>query len=94
MSTMHPKAALLALAGLIPVRHREQMVGHLGFRVGSLRDPAAPMLYLQPGSKSGIGRAAGLNSYQQIGWNDTSDDQWDNVTDEMIQHLLGEIYEN
>ena len=90
---MHPKAALLALAGLMPMRHNVQGGGRSGYRVGAAFTKRALYLRSAPGY-SGVGDRSDLSRYTELEWNDIPQDLWDRVTDETINNLLGEIYEN
>ena len=87
---MHSKAALLALAGFMPMRHN---AGRIGYRVCTAGTKRALFLRPAPGY-SGMAARSDLSRYTELEWNDIPQELWDRVTDEMINNLLGEIYEN
>lgn len=89
--SMHPKAVTLMLAGCVPLRHINQTVSRLGFRVGSGFTVGARMLYLRNGGVSDIGLPGDASSYKTVEWDDIPSDLWDGVPDKLIEDLLGEM---
>ncbi|WP_105132645.1 hypothetical protein [Burkholderia sp. BE12] len=82
---MHPKAATLALAGLLPYQLKGQTTVRLarpGFKEGDggLRCGA---------SRSwAFGEALEPEAYDQVGWDCLPDAIWDYLPDEMLQRAI------
>lgn len=95
--TMHPKAALCALAGFLP--YTFDLRPDDGFRIfGTLSAKDKPVLYLRGFADN----AEPINSVQMTTgerytlreWADIPDPLWDTVTDDLIAKLFNLFGEN